>query len=388
MSSALRFFATAAKGTEGALRDELRGLRLPSVRADRGGVHFEGTLADGMRACLHSRVAMRVQLELGRFPAGDERALYDGVRSLGWDEHVTPRHTLAVSATCRSSRLTHSQFIALKTKDAIVDAQRDLHGRRPSVDTRDPDVDVIVRLVKDEATLYLDLAGDALHRRGYRVATVEAVMKETLAAAALRLAGWDGTADLLDPMCGSGTFAIEAALIACRVAPGLRRRFGFERWPAFDRTAQGQWEALLDEANARILAQSPVRIEASDVSPAAVDATRQNLAAAGIAGAVTVRQRDARTLGPDDGPCWVVADPPYGDRLTAQPLQLAGFVQQWSAAVKSMRGSTVVVVSGNPLLQRNVRLAPDFEHTLFNGDIECRLLRYRVDARPMQPERA
>jgi putative N6-adenine-specific DNA methylase len=136
----LRFFATAAKGTEPALRDELRSMRFWHVRADRGGVHFEGSLADGMRACLHSRIAMRVLLERGRFAAKGEQALYDGVRALGWDEHASPRHTLAVSATCRSSQLTHSQFIALKTKDAIVDSLRDLHGSRPDVDPRDPDV--------------------------------------------------------------------------------------------------------------------------------------------------------------------------------------------------------------------------------------------------------
>lgn len=376
----LRFFATAAKGTEPALRDELRSMRFWHVRADRGGVHFEGALGDGMRACLHSRIAMRVLLERGRFAAKGEQALYDGVRALGWDEHVTPRHSLAVAATCRSSQLTHSQFIALKTKDAIVDALRDLHGSRPDVDARDPDVSVVVRLVKDEATVYLDLAGEALHRRGYRVATVEAVMKENLAAAVLRIGGWDATADLVDPVCGAGTLAIEAAMIACRVAPGLRRRFGFERWPAFDAGASATWEGLLEAANAAVLTGCPVRIVATDVSPSAVDATEQNLASAGVAGAVTVGRRDARTYRAEDGPAWVVADPPYGGRLAAQPLQLAGFFRQWGESLRTMRGSTVLVISGNPMVQRNLGLTPDLEHELYNGDIECRLLRYRIDA--------
>lgn len=375
----LRFFATAAKGTEPALRDELRAMRFWRVRADRGGVHFEGALADGMRACLHSRIAMRVLLERGRFPAKGEQALYDGVRALGWNDHLSPRHTLAVSATCRSSQLTHSQFIALKVKDAIVDEVRDLHGRRPDVDARAPDVAVVVRLVKDEATVYLDLAGEALHKRGYRVATVEAVMKENLAAAVLRLGGWDATTDLIDPVCGAGTLAIEAAMVACKVAPGLRRRFGFERWPTFDAGASAEWEAMLEAANAAVLTECPVKIIATDVAPEAVDVTTQNLSAAGVAGAVTVQRRDARSYGEGDGPAWVVADPPYGGRLAAQPLQLAGFFRQWGEAMRSMRGSTVLLISGNPMVERNLGLKPDMEHALFNGDIECRLLRYRID---------
>lgn len=374
----LRFFATAAKGTEPALRDELRSMRFWHVRADRGGVHFEGALADGMRACLHSRIAMRVLLERGRFAAKGEQALYDGVRALGWNDHVTPKHTLAVSATCRSSQLTHSQFIALKVKDAIVDEVRDLHGRRPDVDPKTPDVSVVVRLVKDEATVYLDLAGEALHKRGYRVATVEAVMKENLAAAVLRLGGWDATTDLIDPVCGAGTIAIEAAMMACRVAPGLRRRFGFERWPTFDEAASTGWEAMLEAANAEVLTECPVKIIATDIAPEAVDVTTQNLASAGVAGAVTVQRRDARSYAEEDGPAWVVADPPYGGRLAAQPLQLAGFFRQWGESMRAMKGSTVVLISGNPMVERNLGLRPDLEHTLYNGDIECRLLRYRI----------
>ncbi len=376
----LRFFATAAKGTEPALRDELRAMRFWHVRADRGGVHFEGALADGMRACLHSRIAMRVLLERGRFAAKGEQALYDGVRALGWNDHVTPRHTVAVSATCRSSQLTHSQFIALKVKDAIVDEVRDLHGRRPDVDPKAPDVSVVVRLVKDEATVYLDLAGEALHKRGYRVATVEAVMKENLAAAVLRMGGWDATTDLIDPVCGAGTLAIEAAMMACHVAPGLRRRFGFERWPTFDTSASDEWEAMLEAANAAVLTECPVKITATDVAPEAVDVTKQNLSAAGVAGAVTVQRRDARSYAEEDGPAWVVADPPYGGRLAAQPLQLAGFFRQWGESMRAMKGSTIVLISGNPMVERNLGLKADLEHTLYNGDIECRLLRYRIGA--------
>jgi putative N6-adenine-specific DNA methylase len=231
----LRFFATAAKGTEPALRDELRELRLPRVRADRGGVHFEGALEDAARACLWSRVALRVLLEAHTFDAPSGDALYEGVRSIDWTAWLTARTTLAVRATCRSSTLTHSQFVAQRTKDAVVDQLRDRLGARPSVDKEDPDVLLAVHVARDRATLYLDVGGASLHKRGWRARSGEAPLRETLAAAVVRLSGWDRESTLVDPMCGAGTIAIEAAAWAGRVAPGLgRAQFGVERWARHD----------------------------------------------------------------------------------------------------------------------------------------------------------
>src|SRR5215469_6405912 len=195
----MRFFATAAKGTEPALRDELRELRLPRVRADRGGVHFEGEMTDAATACLWSRVAVRVLLEVATFHAPDGGALYDGTRAVDWGAWMTPRTTMAVRATCRSSALTHSQFVAQKTKDAVVDRLRDRFGARPSVDRADPDVGVTLHLARDRATLYLDVGGAALHDRGWRTRPGPAPLRETLAAAVVRLSGWDRVRPLADP---------------------------------------------------------------------------------------------------------------------------------------------------------------------------------------------
>ena len=290
----MSFFATAAKGTEPALRDELRELGLPGVRADRGGVHFEGGLGEGALACLASRIAVRVLYELGSFDAADGDALYDGVRGVDWRAYLTADRTLAVRASCRSSALTHTQFIAQRTKDAVVDQLRGRTGERPSVDLADPDVALFVHLVRDRATLYVDLAGEPLHRRGYRRRNVTAPLKETLAAAILRLSGWDRRSPLLDPMCGSGTIAIEAALWAAGVAPGLARpRLGLERW------------AMHDEAGARAMAdlrarlREPARREApsivaSDHDPAAIEATTENARAAGVSISVLRRSLVAR----------------------------------------------------------------------------------------------
>jgi 23S rRNA G2445 N2-methylase RlmL len=213
----MKFFASAAKGTEGALRDEFRALRLPKVRADRGGVHFEGTLEHAMRACLSSHLAMRILWELTTFTAYDADDLYAGMRMVPWHEHLSAQHTLAVRATCANSALTHTQFIALRTKDAIVDALRDRSGVRPDVNVDDPDVSITVRVARDVVTVYLDLSGEPLHRRGYRLAVTEATLKETLAAALLQLSGWKPGLPLLDPLAGSGTIAIEAAMIARKV---------------------------------------------------------------------------------------------------------------------------------------------------------------------------
>jgi 23S rRNA G2445 N2-methylase RlmL len=308
------FFATAAKGTEGAVRDELRERRFRGVRATRGGVSFDGPLTEGFRACLELRTAVRVLWELTRFPAPSGEALYEGVNPLPWDEHISTRTTIAVRATCRSSALTHSQFIALKTKDAIVDRLRDVLGARPDVDADDPDALIVVHLVNDEATLYLDLGGRPLHLRGYRTEAGEAPLKESLAACLVGLSGWDRTSDFLDPMCGSGTIAIEAAARAAHLAPGLAGDpFGFTRWASFDDGARAAWTAQLERARAAVRppAELPI-VRASDRDSVAVANTERNAARAGVR--VRVERASLESLA-NPGAAWVVFNPPYGERL-------------------------------------------------------------------------
>jgi putative N6-adenine-specific DNA methylase len=374
----MKLFATAAAGTEGVLRDELRAHRFRAVKADRGGVHFEGDLLEGARACLWSRVAMRVQAELGSFDAQGERGLYEGIRSLDWSPWVSPRHTLAVSATCKNSALTHSQYIALKTKDAIVDQVRDRAGARPDVDTQRPDVGVIVRLVNDKATVYLDLAGEPLHRRGYRAASREAVMKESLAAAVILLGGWSPEHPFVDPMCGAGTLPIEAALMARRIPPGAKRSFGVERSPAWGEAERQAWRQIRGDALAQVLPTAPAPIIARDGVAAAVAAATENIRAAGVEGTVRVQHADARTLAQESPGTWVFGDPPYGDRTAVKPLQLMGFFRQLGEVLREMHGATAVFITGTDLLPKGLGLVHDMEHSLRNGDIPCRLFRYRI----------
>jgi 23S rRNA G2445 N2-methylase RlmL len=368
----VRFFATAAKGTEPALRDELRELRFGRVRADRGGVHFEGDLADAARACMWSRIGVRVLLEVASFDAADAAALYAGARAVDWSEWVTPRATLAVRANCRSSRLTHSQFVAQKTKDAIVDDLRDRFGARPSVDRDDPDVLVATHIARDRATLYLDVGGGSLHERGWRARGGEAPLRETLAAALVRLSGWDRQRPLVDPMCGGGTIAIEAAAWSRRIAPGLTRaRFGLERWASHDDRLRERLRTLRDEARAAALGHGPV-VMARDVDPSSVELARNNARTAGVS--LVVERQDVRDLKPLDPAGFVVTNPPYGIRVDPDPA----LYDDLGRAFRGMRGHTVVVLAGTPAVGRAMRRAPSRWWTLYNGPIECRLLAYVI----------
>jgi putative N6-adenine-specific DNA methylase len=368
-SERLAFFATAAKGTEGALRDELRELRLRRIRADRGGVHFEGTWADAWRACLHSAIALRVLHPLGTFDAVGGDGLYAAVRSLDWTPYLTPAHTLAVTAFCRDSALTHTNFIAQRTKDAIVDPLRERLGARPSVDRKDPDVHVFVHLVKDRLTVYLDLAGESLHRRGYRANALEAPLKETLAAAILRLAGFDPGRPFADPMCGSGTLAIEAAMRAEGVAPGLlRRRMGFERWASFGpdeaRTMAGMRERAREM---RRPAAAPIR--ALDVDPQAVELARANARLAGVK--VDCRRGPIAELALSGTSGLIATNPPFGLRLAASDALYGEMAQ----ALARHRAWDVAVLAGDRAIERAMP-RPDRWQGVFNGDLPCRLLMY------------
>ncbi len=368
----MRFFATAAKGTEPALRDELRELHLRRVRADRGGVHFEGDLADGARACIGSRIAARVLVEVASFEAADADTLYEAVRAIDWTPWLTPRTTLAVRAACRSSRLTHTQFIAQRTKDAIVDTLRDRFGIRPSVNREDPDVGVAIHLARDHATLYLDVGGGSLHERGWRARSGAAPLRETLAAAVVRLSGWDRGQPFVDPLCGAGTLAIEAAAWSRRMAPGLGRpRLGLERWANHDDAARAMMRELRQRAREEQLGDGPV-VRASDIDERAVERTRENARAAGVD--IVVERHDVRTLGPIGPPGTVVTNPPYGARLEAD----RGLYHDLGRAFRGLRGHTVALLAGTPELGRAMNQEPARWWILHNGPIECRLLVYSI----------
>ena len=362
------FFATAAKGTEGAIRDELRELRFRGVRADRGGVHFRGALSEGYRACLWSRAAVRVLLLVAEVEAPSGEALYEGVRSVDWGVVLDERRTLAVRAFAKDSALSHTQFIAQKTKDAVVDQLRDRTGSRPDVDREDPDVLLFVHVARDRASIYLDMSGEALHRRGYRREGAPAPLKESLAAAIVRLSEWDRARPLCDPMCGSGTIAIEAALWARDVAPGLSRgRFGFERWRSFGEEEARAWSRLREEARGRVLPKGPM-VWAFDADREAVDAARANAKAAGVD--IRVDQRAIEALGPLPSPGHVIVNPPYGERLAADAPLYASMAE----AFRGMHGHRIAVLAGSPEAERALPRRAHKVLTVYNGALPCKLL--------------
>lgn len=422
-----RFFVTAARGTEGPLRREIAALRIAGARGDTGGVWFEGPLEMGFAVCLHSRVAMRVLVTVGEFQADSADALYAGVRALDWSPWLNARTTLAVNADVSDQpSLHHTGFAALKVKDAIVDALRDKLGTRPNVNPRDPDVAVRLHMRGTEARVFLDLAGEPLHRRGYRVAMTDAPLKENLAAAVLALGRVDPDRPFVDPMAGSGTLAIEQALAARRMAPGLRRRFGFERWPSFAGEAPRRaWERLREQARADELPAAPEPIVCADRFRDAVEAARQNAAAAGVERDLTFEVAEAREAAPRWPNGNLVMNPPYGERLMGAPaapavprgapdrshdrswtnrfsqppppdttskafmnspagqehvqgLKLAGLYRGLGQMFERFAGWGVVVLSGSPVWAREVRRKAVISHRLFNGPLEVRLLRYEI----------
>ena len=297
MSTALTFFAPCAKGLEYLLVDELQALGAQEVREALAGVHFSGTLETGYRARLWSRLASRVLLRLAHFEALDEDALYAGVQTVDWSAHLSEHGTLAVHANLHASHLTHARYAAQKVKDAIVDQFRERFGVRPSVEVERPDVAISLSLRRNIADVFIDMAGEALHRRGWRGPQVDAPLKETLACAVLLRGGWreiDAAGGaLVDPMCGSGTLLIEAARMSADIAPGLdRSHFGFLRWRGHD---EDLWQTLVAEARRRSLAGRTAlqaRFFGFDIDPAAVAASRENVTRAGLAGVIAIERGD------------------------------------------------------------------------------------------------
>jgi 23S rRNA (guanine2445-N2)-methyltransferase / 23S rRNA (guanine2069-N7)-methyltransferase len=383
MPTSLRFFATCPLGLEPLLAEELRGVGAAEVKETRAGVAFAGDLALGYRACLWSRLASRILLQLATFDAPSPEALYDGVRKINWARHLDTDGTLAVDANVWDSAITHSRYAALKIKDAIVDQFRESTGQRPSVDTARPDVRVNLHLDRNVATLSLDLAGESLHRRGYRTEAGEAPIKENLAAAILLRAGWQKVATdggtLVDLMCGSGTFLIEAALIAADIAPGLLRPyFGFLRWKRHDASA---WEALLAEARTRrdagLSRLAPIR--GYDADARVVRTARDNVQRAGLQGHIVVAQRELQACTPEPtAPGLVIVNPPYGERLGESPELPALYRELGTQLKKNFPGWRAAVFTGNPDLGKAIGIRAHRMHTLWNGAIECRLLHFEV----------
>jgi putative N6-adenine-specific DNA methylase len=399
------YFAVTARGIEPATAAELARIGAGNIRPVVGGVHFEASLATLYSACLWLRTPSRILRPLREFAAQTAEMLYSQTRRVRWEDYLNPSKTLAVQATIEGAAarrehakpqaagrgdrgrrveraapqqgIHHSMFAALKIKDAIVDRLRREQGARPNVDRDNPDVIVHAHFAEGRCSLSLDAVGSSLHERGYRSQSVAAPLKETLAAAIIELIGWDGNTPFYDPMCGSGTLVIEAALKALRIAPGLSRdRFACQRWPDYDGVV---WQQVFEEARKQKLSTAPCEIVGSDAEVAAIRTAEVHAQRAGVNRAVRfIVQPLEQAQPPCAGPGTIVTNPPYGERLGDEAELTALYLRLGEVLSQRFGGWTAWVLAGNLTLARHIGLSATEKLKLFNGPIPCRLLKFGI----------
>jgi putative N6-adenine-specific DNA methylase len=410
------FFLPCPRGLEAPLAAELaeiaanhlNGAPFTAGAQVPGGVHFRGGWAAGMAANLHSRLASRVLLKIAQRPYRSEQDIYALALEQRWEQWFSAHETLRVDVTAIKSPLRSLEFTTLRVKDAICDRLREKSGARPSIDTAMPDVRVFAFLTATDCTLYLDTSGDPLFKRGWRLDKGAAPLRENLAAGILRLTGWQAGTPLYDPMCGSGTFLAEAAQVALNIAPGVERRFGFEKLKQFDsRSWQALRGAALEAKNtARGSRGAELQIFGSDISGDMLEKARANFERAGLP-AIALKQLDARDMTPPTStPGILVANPPYGERIEVRGRNARGelregrgqreddgfrriqeeapdseFFQLLGNALKQrFAGWHAFILTSDRKLPGQLRLRESTKTPLFNGALECRLFRFDLIA--------
>ncbi|GAC25828.1 23S rRNA (guanine2445-N2)-methyltransferase [Paraglaciecola mesophila KMM 241] len=375
------FLVTTSKGLDELLAQEITKLCPQlSVKTKPGQVLFTGEIEQAYKICLWSRLANRVMLKLADGHVDSAEDVYQITSSVNWTSHFSVNSTFVVDFVGASHCINNSQFGALKIKDAVVDQFNELFESRPSVSKIEPDIRIQGRMWSDKLTVYLDLSGSSLHQRHYRTKTGLAPVKEHIACAMLVRSGWanDQQAPLVDPMCGAGTIAIEAALMAANIAPALKReRWGFTRWLQHDATL---WQSLLDDAKAQIITPNCV-INASDIDHGVVSIAKENADAAGVFSGINFNTIDACKVIPPKGHTtgYIVSNPPYGDRLSEITALLPLF-QAWGASLKEhFKGWNLSLLTSNRDLLRSMKMFAHKEYKLMNGKLECQLVNFALD---------
>ncbi len=385
MSDTCSLYLPCPRGLEQALVDEIRDIPGCEARVEAmvtAGLLLRASLTDVMLLNLHSRIASRVLLRVAQGPAAHADDVYRLALRQPWERWFDPSQTLRLHVTADRSPLTSLQFVTLRAKDGVCDHFRMHHGERPSVARENPDVRVHVHLDATSATLYLDTSGEALFKRGWRTEHGEAPLKENLAAGLLRLVGWTPAAALYDPFCGAGTIAIEAAQVACAIAPGLQRAFGFERLQGFD---AARWRELREQA-AAARREPAAPLMAADIDPRMVRLTEANAQRAGVEQVLRVRQADAldgaAPLSLADGQTgWVLSNPPYAERIEAKGAQSDDFLGRLGSRLKhGFTGWNAGLLLADLRAERALGLKASRRHVLFNGPIECRLFTFALVA--------
>ena len=378
--------AKTFKGLEEVLAQELIALGANEVQLERRAVSFRGDKALLYRANLCLRTALRILVPIASFKVKDTDALYNQLKKINWSAYMQSSTTFAIDATVYSETFRNSRFVTYRVKDAIADYWLEKENQRPSVSTREPDLLINIHIGNEQVTVSLDSSGESLHKRGYRVATTEAPISEVLAAGMLLMAGWNGQSDLYDPMCGSGTFLIEAALIARNIAPGVfRSSYAFEKWPDFDADL---WSDIYnDDSNERDFTH---KIYGSDASFYAIQQATKNIKAAGVQKDIELKQirieeiKSPYTLPMEEtkggASPLVMLNPPYGERLHSNKEMEDLYAAIGSTLKHQFAGSTAWIISSNAAAMKCIGLKPSKKYHLLNGELDCQFNKYDLFA--------
>lgn len=365
--------AKTFQGLEEVLAQELTELGANNVQIGHRMVSFTGDKAMMYRANFCLRTAVRILMPIKHFKAKDPDEVYAAVRAIDWSKYLDTNTTFAVDSVVFSTEFRHSKFVAYKVKDAIVDYFRDTTGERPNIRITNPDVKLNIHIADEDCTLSLDSSGESLHQRGYRVASVEAPINEVLAAGLILLTGWKADCDFIDPFCGSGTFLIEAALIARNIYPGVfRKEFGFEKWKDFDRDLLD--EIYNDDSKER---EFDHRIYGYDINYPAIEAATKNVKSAGVSDLIVLKQQDFRKFTRPANKSIIITNPPYGERLT--PPDLLNLYQSIGKVFKhEFSGGEAWVISSKQELFENIGLRASLKIQVLNGSLDCDFRKYQL----------
>lgn len=370
------FFASTARGLVDPLETELKNLELKVTDKYIGGVFFESNWEGCYKANLHSRLASRILKPVLDFTAYQPEELYSQIRRHDFTKYIKPTQTISIDASVKESKMRDQRFVAMKVKDAIVDQFRDSFGVRPDVDNENPSLRIHVRAIKNQFSVAIDTSGDSLFKRGYRKDVGEAPLKENLAAGLIKLAGWDEQSPLVDPMCGSGTFLIEAAMMALNIAPGInRKKFGFQNWLNFEKSA---WEKVVQDALDAEKEEIPFKLYGFDIDRRVLTSAKENAKMAGVDQVIEFKKESISTVEAPAEKGLLIVNPPYGARIGDED-NLRDVYRDLGFTLKHrFKGWDAWILSGNKELIADLKLKSTRKFFVFNGNIECRFLKYSM----------
>ena len=373
MEAEFELIAKTFQGLENILAKELTDLGANNIQIGRRTVSFTGDKALMYKANFALRTAIRILKPIKHFKAQTADQVYDAIKKMDWSQYLTNETSFAVDSVVFSKEFRHSKFVAYKVKDAIVDYFREKTGSRPNISITNPDLQLHIHIAEDDCTLSLDSSGESLHRRGYRQESVEAPLNEVLAAAMILMTGWDGECDLIDPMCGSGTIAIEAALIARNIAPGVfRKEYAFEKWNDFD---QELFDTIYnDDSKEREFTH---KIYGYDINRNAVEIALKNVKAAGLSKEIEINQKDFHQFTRPEEKCIMVTNPPYGERISTPDL--LGLYRTIGERLKhQFQDYDAWILSYREECFEQIGLKPSIKIPLYNGSLECEFRKYQI----------